>query len=81
MSVLPSDHMRKQMGRLRHKPLPKSRFNATTAERMLESGWAETVSLPSPYMSKTGRPFSAMVHLRLTAAGLAALKGESAPAA
>lgn len=40
---------------------------------MLESGWAETVSLPSPYMSKTGRLFSALVHLRITAAGLAAL--------
>lgn len=73
MSISPSDHMRKQMERIRHKPLPKGRFNATTAERMLEFGWAESVSLPSPYMSKTGRMFSALVHLRITAAGLAAL--------
>ncbi len=80
MSISPSDHVRKQMERLRHKPLPKGRFNATTAERMIESGWAEAVSLPSPYLSKTGRRFSSLVHMRLTAAGLAALDREADPA-
>jgi hypothetical protein len=77
MNPAPSDHVRKQLERIRLSPLPRSRFNAATAERMLESGWATSESLPSPYPSHVRAKAGKVVHLRITPAGLAALKGEA----
>lgn len=77
MTTAPSDHVRKQLERIRYQPVPRSRFNAATAERMLESGWATSESLPSPYPSHVRAKAGKVVHLRITAAGLAALNGEA----
>ena len=79
MITPPSDHLLAQLRRLVSCDVPKSRFNAATAESMLRRGWAESVSLPSPYPSHVRAKAGKLVHLRLTAAGLAALKGEAEP--
>ena len=73
MIAAPSDHLRKQLERLRVKPIPRGRFHVATADRLLEAGWATSESLPSPYPSRTRPRAGKAVHLRITAAGLATL--------
>ena len=58
---------------IEHRPAPAQKFNPGVNRKLVESGLAHYVMLPSPYERSAGTDIS---HLQITIGGLARLQSE-----
>lgn len=64
-----------QLGEIAKKPIPRQKANPGSANRLLREGLVDQVMLPSPFYIHAG---DKIAHLKITEAGIARLKLETA---